>query len=233
MGTVGDALSEFDAEGVTSEAARSQVVNSRVVDSHPASFVIVEEPAWPPTALSAPRAVATLRTPHRRSKLMGSIGILAGLSAAVLVGSVGSLWRTGGMTMQWPPVAAPASVSTLAAAPTPVMPDALTPDATSTPAIAEQAPSRAEQAQARTVARVPANSPGVLFVESRPSGATVHLDGRRLTTTPFQLSDVPPGPHTIRMELDGYLVWSAPITIEAGARARIAASLEPATFTSR
>jgi hypothetical protein len=229
---VGDALSEFDAEGVASEAAKSQVVNPHVVDSHPRSFVIVEEPAWPPMALAAARA-ATLRTPHRRSTLMGSIGILAGLSAAVLVGSVGSLWRTGGMTMQEPPVTAPPSVSQPVAAPAPVMPDAVTPDATSTSVIAEQAPARAEQPPARTVARVPANSPGVLFVESRPSGATVHFDGRRLTTTPFQLSDVPPGPHTIRMELDGYLVWSAPITIEAGARARIAASLEPATFTSR
>jgi hypothetical protein len=57
----------------------------------------------------------------------------------------------------------------------------------------------------------------------------VLIDGQLFTTTPFQLSSLPPGPHTVRMELEGYKVWSAPVTLAAGIRARVAASLEAAS----
>jgi len=73
---------------------------------------------------------------------------------------------------------------------------------------------------------VPATGPGVLHLESRPTGAQVHLDDRLVATTPFRLYGVPPGSHTVRMELQGYQPWSMSVNVEAGSRGRIAASLE-------
>jgi hypothetical protein len=76
------------------------------------------------------------------------------------------------------------------------------------------------------VQTVPADASGVLHVDSRPAGAQVYLDGQLVSTTPFQLSGVTPGPHTIHIALPGYLTWSAPVDVEPGSRVRIAASLE-------
>ena len=67
----------------------------------------------------------------------------------------------------------------------------------------------------------------VLFVQSHPEGAAVYLDDQLVTTAPFQLSGVALGRHTLRIELQGYRTWSAPISIEPGARIRITAALEP------
>jgi PEGA domain len=67
---------------------------------------------------------------------------------------------------------------------------------------------------------------GVLHLESRPTGAQVHLDDRLVATTPFRLYGVPAGSHTVRMELQGYQPWSTSVNVEAGSRGRIAASLE-------
>jgi hypothetical protein len=72
---------------------------------------------------------------------------------------------------------------------------------------------------------VPATEPGVLQLESRPTGAQVYLDDRLVATTPFRLG-VPPGSHTVRMELEGYQPWSTSVSVKAGSRARIGASLE-------
>ena len=73
---------------------------------------------------------------------------------------------------------------------------------------------------------VPAAGPGVLQLESRPTGAQVHLDDRLVATTPLRLYDVAPGSHTVRIELEGYQPWSTSVKVEAGSLARIAASLE-------
>jgi hypothetical protein len=73
---------------------------------------------------------------------------------------------------------------------------------------------------------VPATELGVLHLESRPTGAQVHLDDRLVGTTPFRMYGVPPGSHTVRMELQGYIEWSTSVHVEAGSLARIAASLE-------
>ncbi len=67
---------------------------------------------------------------------------------------------------------------------------------------------------------------GVLHLESRPTGAQVHLDDQLVATTPFRLYGVPAGSHTVRMELPGYQPWSTSVNVEAGSRGRISASLE-------
>jgi hypothetical protein len=62
--------------------------------------------------------------------------------------------------------------------------------------------------------------------ESRPSGATVFLDGKRVGTTPMALPAVSTGSHAVRFEMDGHRSWSGSVSIVAGEKNRVAASLE-------
>ena len=78
-----------------------------------------------------------------------------------------------------------------------------------------------------TVSNVPNESrPGSIDVLSRPSGAQVILDGRRVGRTPLTLPDVTPGEHDVRLELPGHNRWATRVDVKPGARARVAASLE-------
>jgi hypothetical protein len=65
-----------------------------------------------------------------------------------------------------------------------------------------------------------------LIVESRPAGATVFLNDRRLGTTPLKMESVATGVHAIRLELEGYRRWSSSVRVAVGERNRVAASLE-------
>jgi hypothetical protein len=67
---------------------------------------------------------------------------------------------------------------------------------------------------------------GSLTVDSRPQGASVIVDGRRVGTTPMSLDDVRAGKHVIRIERDGYRIWTAGVSISAVERNRVTASLE-------
>ena len=65
-----------------------------------------------------------------------------------------------------------------------------------------------------------------LQVDSRPAGAQVWLDGRPAGVTPLLLPNVSVGTHSVRIELTGYRPWTASVSVVAGERARVAASLE-------
>ncbi len=65
-----------------------------------------------------------------------------------------------------------------------------------------------------------------LIVESRPPGAAVFLNGRRVGTTPLTMDVVPAGSHVLRLELDGYRRWTSSVRVTAGERNRVTASLE-------
>ena len=75
----------------------------------------------------------------------------------------------------------------------------------------------------------PVATTGVLVIESRPSGASVFVDGRRVGTTPISVPDASPGTHRIRLEMTGFSPWVTTANIEAGVRTRVAASLERGT----
>jgi hypothetical protein len=68
--------------------------------------------------------------------------------------------------------------------------------------------------------------PGSVSVMSRPSGAQVILDGRVVGRTPLVIPNVTPGTHSVRLELAGFTRWATSVDVNAGARARVAASLE-------
>ena len=75
----------------------------------------------------------------------------------------------------------------------------------------------------------PESTTGVLVIESRPAGATVFVDGRRIGTTPMSLPDSSPGTHRIRLEMAGFNPWVTTADVQAGTRTRVAASLERGT----
>jgi hypothetical protein len=100
--------------------------------------------------------------------------------------------------------------------------DARTP---STTVSFQLAPVRATPRPAPAPAR-PAATTGRLLVESRPSGASVFIDGRLVGTTRLTIPELTPGVHQVRLELIGHMPWSASATVVAGQQVRVAASLE-------
>jgi serine/threonine protein kinase len=70
---------------------------------------------------------------------------------------------------------------------------------------------------------------GSLLIESRPPGATVFFNDQRMGQTPLAVADLPVGPGSVRLELDGYQSWSSTVQVIAGTRGRVAASLERVT----
>ena len=79
---------------------------------------------------------------------------------------------------------------------------------------------------AATGAASPARAAGSVFVESRPPVAQVFLDGERVGRTPVLLADVAAGLHEIRIQRDGYRVWSTTTRVVASERTRVGASLD-------
>ncbi len=71
----------------------------------------------------------------------------------------------------------------------------------------------------------PASSTGTLSVDSRPSGATVTIDGKARGTTPFTINDLAPGEYHIVMTMPGYRNFATTVRVVAGESARAAASL--------
>ena len=63
-------------------------------------------------------------------------------------------------------------------------------------------------------------------VLSRPAGAQVILDGRPVGKTPLEIGAVPPGEHTVRLELPGFKGWMTTVDVKPGAQMNVQASLE-------
>jgi hypothetical protein len=72
----------------------------------------------------------------------------------------------------------------------------------------------------------PANLTGSLYVDSRPQGADVLLDGRNVGKTPLNLTEVPVGTHVVRIEMTGKKPWMVSQNVTTGKIARVTGSLE-------
>lgn len=71
----------------------------------------------------------------------------------------------------------------------------------------------------------PAATTGVLAVESRPTGASVLLNGKPSGTTPVTISDLAPGEYSVTLALQGHRPVTTTVRVVAGERARAAARL--------
>jgi hypothetical protein len=67
---------------------------------------------------------------------------------------------------------------------------------------------------------------GELYVDSRPQGANVLLDGKVVGRTPLRLPGVPIGTHVVRIELAEHKPWFSTATVTAGEVRRVTGSLE-------
>jgi len=65
-----------------------------------------------------------------------------------------------------------------------------------------------------------------MMVESKPSRASVRVDGRLVGQTPLKLPSVAAGDHSIVIEHEGYRRWASSVRIVAGKPSRVTASLE-------
>jgi hypothetical protein len=72
----------------------------------------------------------------------------------------------------------------------------------------------------------PASFTGSIFVDSRPRGATVLIDGKSVGQTPLSVPAIPVGSHVVRIEMAGKKPWSSPTRVTAGETARVTGSLE-------
>ena len=73
------------------------------------------------------------------------------------------------------------------------------------------------------------DSAGPISVTSSPSGATIELEcfvGPTITT-PYTVTDVPVGTHTLKLTLDGYWDWSTNVHVIAGTTSSVHATLAP------
>jgi serine/threonine-protein kinase len=69
-------------------------------------------------------------------------------------------------------------------------------------------------------------STSAMMVESKPSHASVRVDGRMVGQTPLKLPSVAAGDHSIVIEHEGYRRWASSVRIVAGKPSRVTASLE-------
>jgi PEGA domain/Protein kinase domain len=72
--------------------------------------------------------------------------------------------------------------------------------------------------------RVPTT--GSVYVDTRPRGASVVLDGRAVGRTPVSVPDVTAGAHALRIELAGHRPVTTTVQVVAGERARVTVTLE-------
>jgi hypothetical protein len=79
---------------------------------------------------------------------------------------------------------------------------------------------------AGAIAGNPSATTGSVFVDSRPRGARVTIDGRDAGVTPVQIPEVTLGPHTVTFELAGYKGLSAQVVVTPKTPARVSVSLE-------
>jgi PEGA domain len=67
---------------------------------------------------------------------------------------------------------------------------------------------------------------GSLYVDSRPRGALVSIDGKPFGVTPLRVPEVRIGTHVVRLELPDHRIWSTTATVTAGQEQRVTGSLE-------
>ena len=68
---------------------------------------------------------------------------------------------------------------------------------------------------------------GHLVIESVPEGARVFVNQQAVGSTPIELPNLPAGSRAVRVEADGYELWSASVRVVAQQRTRVTANLQP------
>jgi hypothetical protein len=67
---------------------------------------------------------------------------------------------------------------------------------------------------------------GSIYVDSRPRGASVYVDGKFMGSTPMRIPDVRIGSHVVRLQLPDHGIWTTSARVTAGQETRVTGSLE-------
>lgn len=67
---------------------------------------------------------------------------------------------------------------------------------------------------------------GSVYVDSRPRGARIFIDGRAVGTTPAMIPGVSIGSHVVRLELADHRIWTTSTRVAAGQESRVTGSLD-------
>jgi len=84
-----------------------------------------------------------------------------------------------------------------------------------------------------TATPTPITNRGAIEANSTPTGARVSVDGLFKGTTPFTITDVPAGPHTLVFTLAGYVEREQVVEVRAGQTATVNANLTPVQAQTR
>jgi len=68
--------------------------------------------------------------------------------------------------------------------------------------------------------------PGSINIKSKPTNATMYLDGKRIGTTPATITDLMPGEYMLELKMDGYDVWGENINVETNIEEALTATLQ-------
>ncbi|MCP4412824.1 MAG: PEGA domain-containing protein, partial [Gammaproteobacteria bacterium] len=66
---------------------------------------------------------------------------------------------------------------------------------------------------------------GSISINSNPSGAIIHIDGKKSGKTPETITDLSPGIHSVRIIMDGYEDWSESVDIKGDKENTLSANL--------
>jgi PEGA domain len=120
-----------------------------------------------------------------------------------------------------------------APAPTVTLPAPQIEQPVSTSARAQQSLRRGPVAvSTRTVRTRPQSFLGSISINSRPQGAVVFLNGRRVGTTPLLMPELPVGSRAVRLTMSGYNTWSQAVQVVADRRTTVSATLIEAPDTT-
>ncbi|HET7220601.1 MAG TPA: PEGA domain-containing protein, partial [Vicinamibacterales bacterium] len=100
------------------------------------------------------------------------------------------------------------------------------PSAAPKPAAPATSTPQAKPSASAAAAPKPTAKTGEIFVDSRPQGATVLVDGKPVGVTPLRLTGQPAGSHTVRLELADHQPWTSTTTVIGGQTARVTGSME-------
>lgn len=73
---------------------------------------------------------------------------------------------------------------------------------------------------------------GALSITTTPAGATVFIDGVQRGISPVTISNLSPGAHMLRIEMNGYTGLTVPVTITAGQTQSYITALSPAAVAT-
>jgi serine/threonine-protein kinase len=89
------------------------------------------------------------------------------------------------------------------------------------------APRSAKPAAPPRPAARPTAYTGTIYVDSRPRGARVLINGKAMGITPVSIPDVAIGSHIVRLQLPDHRDWTTTTRVVAGQESRVTGSLEP------